>query len=243
MGNIIADSWKTYITNLKLVVLFSIPFLISLLIPIFAAIPTYISAGGIFLRTASVSLNLDPFSLSIIIVSEFLSLLFVSFAFVSISLIVRSSRTRTKNPRYIIEGVEKYTSRVFTIFAGYFILIVAMNLLDGYIGTGELLTSVTGFALFFLLFFAPAGVVIDNKNTVRAVRDSVRIAFQHPAYFVMWLALIVIIISALDAIMIYFTGTVVSEYLTFFISSLFIMPYFVIFQTEAYMKRFAILRH
>src|SRR5208283_1280520 len=101
MSNILKDSWETYSNNIRLVLLFSIPFIIAFLIPLLAPLPTYVSSGAIFLRSASIFQNINAIGVSIIILSLFLSLLFLSFAFVAISLIVKGARTYTRHPKAV----------------------------------------------------------------------------------------------------------------------------------------------
>jgi MFS family permease len=243
MGNVIEDSWDTYKTHINLVLLFSIPFVISLIIPLLAPLPTYTSIGGIFLRTTSIFSNADPIVIAVIIVSLFLSLLFISFAFVAISLIVKAKRTKTKNPRHVLWGIEKHTSRVFVILLLYFLMILIANIIGYFMGIQAFLTGLVGFAAFFLMFFAPTAVVIDDKRVVRALKDGFRITMEWPRYFIIWLAMMFLAVSALDYAIIALAGNVLSSYIVLVLSSLFVLPYFVIFQAEAYMKRFHLLRH
>ncbi len=243
MANVVVDSWDTYTANLRLILLFSIPFLISLAIPLLASVPTYISIGGIFLRTASVFTAVDPVSTVVIIVSTFLSLLFISFAFVAISLIVKSRKTRNRNTRMVLDGIEKYTTRVFAILGLYTVAIVAANLIGYYIGAEPLLTGIVGFAGFLVIFYAPTAVVIDDKRAWRAIKDSARIMADRPGYFLLWLFLIIVVLSIIDEAAFLLAGTLLSIYIVLIISSLIVLPYFVIFQAEAYMKRFHLLRH
>jgi hypothetical protein len=243
MANIIVETWNTYRSNLKLILLFSIPFLISLAIPILASVPTYVSVGGIFLRTASVFNSISPFSAAVIIISVFLSLLFISFAFVAISLIVKSKSTKTRNSRLALDGIEKYTARVFVVLGIYTAVIVIANIVGYYLGIEALLTALVGFFGFVFIFYTPTAIVIDDKKIWRAFKDSIKVMRERPEYFVLWLALIIIIISAIDELAILAAGTLFSMYIVLIINSLIVLPYFVIFQAEAYMKRFHLLRH
>ncbi len=243
MSNVAADSFETYLANLKLVLLFSIPFIISLAIPIFASVPTYISAGGIFLRTASLFVSVGPVSIAVIIISIFLSLLFLSFAFVAISIIVKSKRTYTKSPKHVIDGIEKYTGRVFVILLLYALAIVIANVVGYALGIEAQLTALVAFFGSILIFYAPTAVVVDDRKVIRAVVDSVRLVRSMPGYFLMWLVIALVAISLLDVITIGIAGTIASRYILLLVNSLILLPYFVVFQTEAYMKKFPLLRH
>lgn len=243
MGSVVEDAWDTYRSNLRLVLFFSIPFIIALLIPLLAPLPTYISAGGIFLRSASIFLNLGYVSLTVIVVSVFLSLLFISFSFVAISLIVKAKRTRVKNPSRVIQGIERYTAKVFLLLLIYEFVLIVANIWGYYYNLQRVVTPLVGFIGFMLIFYAPSAMVVDDKRMLRSVRDSLRLVIREPQYFFLWLFLLFVVLSAVDLVVITIAGTLLSTYIVLIIASLFILPYFVILQAEAYMKRFPLLKH
>ncbi len=242
MGNVLSDSFHTYRSNLKLVLLFSIPFIIASLIPLFAPFPTYISAGAIFLRNSSIFLNLNFISLAVIIAAFFLSLLFISFAFVAINLIVKSKRTHTKASSRVLKGIEKYTVNVLIVLLIYSIVLSIASVLGYMAGIQALITGIVGFFGFVFVFYAPSAIVMEDKKIIRSMIDSVRLVVSAPQYFLLWLVLLVVIISLLDSVFI-ITVAQISRYIMLVITSLFILPYFVILMTESYMKKFPILRH
>jgi hypothetical protein len=245
LSSVILDSFDVYKENIKLILIFSIPFLIAFAIPLFAPLPTYMSAGAIFLRSASIFVNgnINFLSLSVITLSTIFSLLFLSFAFVLISLIVKAKRTRSKIGRRAFLNIESYIGKVFAIFLAYTILLLLVNVLGYSIGMSAQLTAIIGFAVFTLLFYAPSATVVDDKKIVRAIKDSVALILHEPQYFVIWLILLTIVISVIDAICIYLFITPTSSYVVLVLNSLIVLPYFIIFQAEAYMSRFRLLRH
>lgn len=243
MGSVIGDTYETYSSHLKLVLLFSIPFIIAFAIPLLAPLPTYVSLGGIFLRSASIFTNLNAVGLAVIIAAFFFSILFISFAFVAISLIVKARRTHSKISRRALNGIEKYIGKVFLIFIIYVILLSVANVVGYYLGAEALLTGIVGFLAFIPVFYAPSAVVVDERSVVRAMSNSVRLVVREPQYFALWLILITVSLSILSAVFIAIAGTFWSRYIILVLSSLFLLPYFVIFQAEAYMKRFPILKH
>ncbi len=243
MAGVIGDSFETYSENRNLILLFSIPFIIAFAIPLFASLPTYTSLGGIFLRSASISANLSFTGLAVIIVAFFFSLLFLSFAFVAISLVVKSKRTHVKIGQRVLKGIEKYIGRVFMVFILYAIILSAANILGYYIGAEALLAGIVGFLGFIPFFYAPSAIVVDDQSIPRALSNSVRLVAKEPQYFAIWLVLITIILSVISVLFIGIAGTFWSRYMILIVDSLLVLPYFVIFQAEAYMKRFPILRH
>ncbi len=244
MSTIIEDALETYRANIKLIFLFSIMFVISFAIVLFAPLPTYNSAGAIFLRSASIFVNLNAFTAAVIVISVVFSLLFTSFAYVAISLIVKSKRTHVKTPAKVMRGIEGYTAKVFVVLLAYMIILALVNVLGYYIGASAVLTELFGFVIgLAVIFYAPSAIVVDDKSIWKAVRDSARLMVSAPQYFVIWLVLISAVITVLDFIFIHLLGTLLAPYALLVINLLFVVPYFVIFQAEAYMKRFPLLRH
>ncbi|MDE1762330.1 MAG: hypothetical protein KGH59_04165 [Candidatus Micrarchaeota archaeon] len=242
MASVLHDTWETYTKNLGLILLFSIPFIIAFLIPLLAPLPTFLTAGGIFLRSASIFVNLNILSVAVIIISLFVSLLFLSFAFVAISLIVKATRTHTRTGKSVLKDIEKYIAKVFVVWLIFQFLLIVINIVGYLLNIEALLTAVGGFIIFSLIFYAPSAIVVDNKRIPRAIIDSARLVVREPQYFLMWLGMITVILSVIDFLAIGITGTLASRYIVLIISSLFVLPYFVIFMAEAYMKRFPILK-
>ena len=243
MANLLEETWRTYSGNIKLVLLFSIPFIISFLIPVLAPMPAYVTAGGIFLRTAGLFINTNPITLSIIVIAVFFSLLFLSFAFVAISLIVKSERTHTKIAASVLKDTEKYTGRVFILLLFYVFVLFIANIMGYYLDIEAALTAIVGFVLFMAIFYAPTAIVIDNKRLGRAIKDSARLVLRKPQYFVLWFLLIAVVVSVLDYVFIGIFGGVIGSYALLLVNSLLVVPYFVIYQAQAYMKRYPILMH
>ena len=241
MGNILADTYETFAENIRLVLIFSIPFIIAFIIPLLAPLPTYVSMGGIFLRSASIFTNLDFYSIAVILLAFFFSLLFISFAFVAISLIVKSRKTRLKIGQRALRSIEKYTGRVFILFIIYAIIITIANIIGYYLGIETFLTGIVGFLGFIPFFYAPSAVVVDEQKILRSMKNSIKLVANSPQYFILWFLLITISISIVS--LVFMPLGIISEYIVLIVSSLIILPYFVIFQAEAYMKRFAILKH
>ncbi len=238
MANILLESWLTYTRNIKLVLLFSIPFLISFLIPLLAYMPSYITAGGVFIRTS----NFTPFSMAVIVLGFFFSLLFLSFSFVAISLLVKSEKTHNAIASRVIAETEKYTGKVFLVLIFYTFLLFTALVIGHFTGMQGVLLALVGILAFLLVFYAPTAIVIDNKRIGVAIKESVKLVVRAPQYLLLWLALLILVLTFLDFVFISILGNN-SAYVVLFINSVFVAPYFVIFQAHAYMKRFPLLKH
>ncbi|MCL5419797.1 MAG: hypothetical protein M1354_02865 [Candidatus Marsarchaeota archaeon] len=243
MGNVLADAYETYSENLRLVLVFSIPFIIAFAIPLLAPLPTFIAAGGTFLRTASIFVNPDLVGLAVIVASMIFSLLFLSLAFVGISLIVRARKTHVAVGKRALKDIEKYVGRVFAVLLAYALLLLAANILGYMAGVQGPATALAGFFGFAVIFYVPSAIVVDNKRIGRAVRDSVRLVLHAPQYYLLWLFLLAAVITLADAFFIFVAGTAWSGFIVLIATSVLILPYFVILQAESYMKRFALLTH
>ena len=233
----------TYFTNIYLILLSSLSFLIALLVPVFASFPTFNDMGGVFIRTASIYLNLNIFNTAIIVFSTLFSLLFLSFAIVAINVVVKHSRTQTRIRAEVIRGLEKYTSKVFLILLLATVVVILANVLTYSTGYSGIITAVVALLITPFIFYAPASVVIDDsKNILRSMKASAKFFSKRIDYFVVWLVIAIVLLTLFDFIFIAATGTVLSRYAMLIFGSLFILPFLVLMQSEFYMSRFKLLK-
>ncbi|HVC58618.1 MAG TPA: hypothetical protein VND15_04045 [Candidatus Acidoferrales bacterium] len=233
---------ETYRANLKLILLFSISFVIAFLIPVFASFPTFIDAGSIFLRTASVFLNLNIFNTAIIFAAVFFSLLFLSFAIVAINVIVKHSRTHTRITREVMGGIEKYTGKVFAVLLISTVIVLLASLVTYGSPYSALITAIVGLIITPFVFYAPASIVIDDNRIGHAIDASLSFFFKRFDYFLMWLVFAIVLLTVFDFVFILVGGTVASRYIMLVFNSLFIIPFLVLLQSELYMSRFKLLK-
>ena len=242
MTNVLSYAAETYFGKIGLLLLFSISFVIALLIPIFVSLPAYTAIGGIFVRSSSIFVSLSPASAALIIASTLFSLLFLSFAIVAINVIVKHSRTRTRIRHEVMDGLENYTGRVFVVLLFYTAIVMVANLLTYSSGASGIATAVAGLIFIPLFFYAPSSIVIDESGIWHSMKASAMFFFKRFDYFLLWLALSFVIISVFDLIFIMASGTLVSRYAMLVFDSLFILPFLVVLQSQMYMKRFALLK-
>lgn len=235
-------TFKTYFANIYLILLSSISFIIASIIPIFASFPTYNDLGAVLLRTASIYTNLNSFNTAVIVVSTLFSLLFLSFAMVAITIVVKHSRTQTKIKSEVIRGLEKYTSKVFTILLVATVIIILVNMLTFNTGYSGPITALVAIAITPFIFYAPASIVIDDHGVIRSIKSSVKFFAKRFDYFLAWLVIAIVIITFFDFVFIVIAGTVLSRYAMLIFSSLFILPFLVVLQGELYMSRFKLLK-
>ena len=222
--------------------LFSLSFVIALLIPIFASLPAYNDIGAIFVRTSSVFVNLNPLSSAVIIASTLFSLLFLSFAIVAINVIVKHSRTHVRVRMEVINGIERYTGRVFIVLLLFTAIVIAANLVTYGWGSPGIFAALIGLIFTPFFFYAPSSIVIDDRGVWQAMRASVSYFVKRFDYFLLWLVIAIIVITFFDLVFITVSGTVISRYAMLIFDSLFILPFLVVLQSQMYMKRFALLK-
>lgn len=242
MTNVISYSVSAYIKHLKLLLLFSLSFIIAFLIPLFASLPAYNDMGAIFLRTASLFLNLNMLNASIIAIGVFFSLLFLSFALVAINIMVKHSRAHLKIREEVLRGLERYTSKVFLVLLIFTAIVLLVNVLSYGSGFSGILTYVVALALTPFLFYAPSSIVIDDYSIGNAIKASLRFFTKRFDYFLVWLGIAIVLITFFDFVFIVTTGTMLSRYVMLVFNSLFILPFLAVLQSEMYVKRFPLLK-
>ncbi len=242
MASVISYSMEAYLKNLKFLLLFSLPFIIAFAIPLFASLPTYNDAGAIFIRTASIFANLNFVSASVIAGGVFFSLLFLSFSIVAINVIVKHSRVGIKVKADVINGLEKYTGKVFLLLLLYMAIVTLVGIASYLYGLGGAPMYAAALVLTPLIFYTPASIVIDEYGLLRAMRASVRFFTKRFDYVLLWLAVAIVLITVFDFIFIEVSGTGISRYGMLIFNSLFILPFLVVLQSELYMKRFPLMR-
>lgn len=247
MTNVVRYAIDMYVKNIRMLLLFSLAFIVAFLIPIFASFPTFTDLGGIFIRSASTLQNLNPLTTIIIVVAVFLSTLFLSFAMVSINVLVKHSRTFSGISREVLKGLENYTGLVFATLIIYTVIVALVGLFTQPTGHSALITSIVGLVLAPFFFYAPASIVIDDSKILRAMKKSAVFFIKRFDYFLLWLVIGIALLSLVDEL---FTliggqgalGVEFSGMALLVFNSLFIIPFLVVLQSEFYMKRFPLLK-
>ena len=242
MPGVMHYSLETYRKNGRLILLFSLSFLIAFAIPVLAAFPTFNDAGAILIRTSSLFyFNLTPLSASVIIIASIFSLLFLSFAIVSINVIVKHSRMHVRVRAEVLKGIEKYTARIFAVLGLFTLAIFASEILTYGIKPVGLITAVVGLALTPFVFYAPASIVMEDSRISKAMKRSAKFFASGFSYFLAWLAIAIVSITLINLLFIAAVPQF-SEYLSIIVNALLVMPFLIVFQSEAYLKKFPMMR-
>lgn len=251
----IQHSIEAFGKNAKLVLFFSVPFLLAFAIPLLSPMPTYVSLGATFLRTGSMFIDLTYFDVGLIFISSLASLFLISFAIVSINIIIKSQRTMTNVRTEVIEGIEKYTMTIFLLYTITLVLSLAVLLLFHEYQLDDLATPLFSFVVSLPLFYAPAAVVIDELRPLEAMKMSLYMIRKKFLLFVLWLIVGFLLLSVIDEFFIVIMPLVDEllplstpylwtwgAYVALVLNSMLVMPFLVILQTQSYLTKYTILK-
>ncbi|MFA6049381.1 MAG: hypothetical protein WC792_05560 [Candidatus Micrarchaeia archaeon] len=239
---LLAQSVDAYLENIRLISLFSIPFLVAL--PLSLALPNFSSLGAIFLRIGSVRTDLTPLD-AVFIVAAFAIALFVfSATLVGINMVVKSQRTMMKLTRYELERLEEHSFRLFFIYLAVFIASLAVNLALYPSGLHSTLGALFAFAAAAVVLFAPQAVVIDNMAASHAVQLSASLFVRRFPYVVSFFvfAALLIVLNAFIALLLQQAGLgALAAVLAIAVNALFILPFLEVLKTQIYLSKYTIL--
>ena len=234
-------SLEFYLKRLNLIVLFSLPFIVAFLIPVFVAAPNYLALGAVFLRTGSIS-DLSILDVVITALAYAVSLFLIADTIVNVNIIVRSKRTLTQIESEIFSSIRTQGMRIFYIYTLMLLLFFIFQLLTYENPFQSWLYPLITFIISFLLFFVPSAVVIDNADTPTSMKLSAQAALNKPHFVFMWIfiALIALIVPKLIGDLL-FQGYL-SEYFVLLINSLITLPFLIVLQTQMYMEKYPLAR-
>jgi|GEM_PF-380889 len=230
-----------YLRRVAIVALFSIPFLLAVLIANLVAAPTFIAAGGLFIRTGSLP-ELSLADMIITIIGYAVAVFVISDTIVNINILVRSRRTMTETTSEMFSAIGKYGSRIFYIITLMLLLqfVVQLALYDNAFKSW-VYPLVTGVLWFFFSFSFPA-VVIDNARTADAIACSFSFAMRRPVLVAKWMLIGLALILAAYFVAFLALSPPFSSYLILLLNSIVFLPFLLILQTQIYMEKYPLAR-
>ena len=238
--NILSYSLGAYAKNIKLISVFSIPALLAFLIPTMVDTPVFAALGGSFPLTGSIP-YLTSGDFGVIIAMLLLALYLISFAIVNINLVIKSQRTQTNIKNEVMKGITGYTLNVFLLFLLGTIALIIIQLLTFEMGTQAWLSPILSLLVWLPLFYAPAGLVIDEFRPFRAAQKSLFMVFSKLPYFLLWLAISFVLLSLLDVIFLNILPHKIGSLAALVVNSLVLMPFLIVLQTQIYLSKYTIL--
>ncbi|MEM4390156.1 MAG: hypothetical protein QXG98_05875 [Candidatus Micrarchaeia archaeon] len=243
MGELVAvlgHSVTAYFRNIRWILLFSLSFLLALAIPFLSPVPSYIALGATFLRTGSMP-QLAPLEVIVIALSMLASLFLLSFATVSINLVIKSQRTLTNVRTEVMQGIEKYAAVVFELYLIAWLLLFLIALASYEVRLERVLTPLAAFLIYTLLFYVPTAIVIDEVRPGRAFEVSLRMLFGKPMLFVAWLATGFVLLSLTSLASLSLFPHPLAQYIVLVINALVVLPFLTVMQTQMYLTKYTLL--
>ncbi len=154
-------SIKLYREKMGFILLFSLPFLIALIIPSLVSGPTFISLGAVFLRTGSIP-EVDPVGVAVMLSAYLVSMFLIAESIVSITLLVKIRKTMTNPTTEVIKALRKYGVAIFLAYTFVAMLILIAQLLTFDLEIRTILLPLLMLLISAMVFFVPQARVIDN---------------------------------------------------------------------------------
>lgn len=245
---IFQNSSEQYFKNLKIISLFSIPFLISY--PLLLMLPNYSAMSGIFLRLGGLTTDMTLTNVLVITVVFLLSLLLFSFTIVLLNMLVKSIRTINKIRFYDLEKIDSKVFRVFTVYLTGFLIVFIVNLLlldySGSTSLQPLISTLVSSIIFLGLIFIAQGVVIDDLSVWNSIYMNTWVISRDFLNFILFLIFGGVILFLNTWIFIslasYFPGSeVIFKVASVYINGLFILPFLEILKVQIYLNKYTIL--
>jgi hypothetical protein len=232
---------RFYLKRLGLIILFSIPFIFAFLIPVIVSTPSYLSLGGVFLRTGSIP-ELSFLDIILTAIAYAVAVFLIADTVVNINLIVRSKRTLNVVTQEVLSAMGTYAMRIFYIYTLALLLLFVVQLLTYENPLQTWIFPIFALLLSYLLFFVPPAVVIDNSSTPMALRRSVYMALKNPHLFLIWTLLSLVVLSLLKLLGDMVFSSPFSSFFVLLVNSLLLLPFLTVLQTQMYMEKYPLAR-
>jgi hypothetical protein len=226
---------------MKLILLFSVPFLIAFIILSLVAAPTYQALGGLFNRTGSIP-ELSILDLLLIALAYIVSFFIIADTITNVNLIIKQQRTKNFTTTEVMKAMGTYATRIFYIYTIMMLLVFVAQLLLYETSVKTWIYPIFTFLLSFLLFFVAPAIVIDGARTGDAISKSIRMALKKPGFVIAWSVIGLVSLSILKLVFDLVLPHSIAPFAVLFFNSLFILPYLIVLQTQMYMEKYPLAR-
>jgi hypothetical protein len=234
----LGHAMELYRERAGFVLLFSLPFIIALIIPSLVSGPTYVALGAVFLRTGSIP-EIEPLGAAVVLSAYLVSMFLISESIVSITLLVKVKRTLANPTAEVLGALRKYGVTVFLAYTLAAMLILVAQLLTFDLEARGILLPLFMLAISFGIFFVPQAMVIDDCRLGRAIDASYAMVRQKWVDVAVWM-LIGAISLTVTSLLFYLLPHPLGSYVVMLLNSLFVIPFLVIYQAHIYMKKYAL---
>ncbi len=239
--DLLGHAVNAYSRNAKLILAFSIPFLIAF--PLSLLLPNFVALSATFLRVGSVKLDLSALDVIVTLLALLLSLLFFAFAVVAINVVVKSQRTLNKLTTHDTELIEAATLNLFFIFLTAFAAIVGFNLLVFEYGISQLWGTVFALIVSSAVLFAPQAVVLEETSIGYSVTRSVSLIKRKFGLFALFVVTAAILFLANTWFFLALSKTIPwARFLSLITQSFIILPFLEVLKVQIYLSKYSILK-
>ncbi len=241
LKRVVRNSLKFYFERQKMILLFSIPFLLSFIMLSLVAAPTYQALGGLFGRTGSIP-ELTLVDMAIIALAYFVSFFIIADTITNVNLIIRTKRTMNIASSEVVKAMGRYASRIFYIYTIMLLLIFIFQLILYDNPFKSWLFPLLTFGISFLLFFISPAIVIDEEDTPGAINKSINMALGKPLMVISWSVIGLVSLSIVKVFCDLILPHTISPYVVFIFNSLFLLPFLIVLQTQMYMEKYPLAK-
>ena len=234
----LGHSMKLYRERAGFVLLFSLPFIIALIIPSLVSGPTYLSLGGVFLRTGSIP-EMDPLGIAVMLSAYLISMFLIAESITSITLLVKMKRRQTNPTSEVLAGLRKYGITIFLAYTLAALLILIAQLVTFDMEMRGVILPVLMLLVSAGVFFVPQAMVIDGYRLGRAIDASLAMVKKRLASVFLWILMGVIFLTVTE-LLLFLLPHPLGSYLVLLVNSVFVLPFLIIYQANIYMKKYAL---
>ncbi|MGC8924073.1 MAG: hypothetical protein ACP5KJ_02700 [Candidatus Micrarchaeia archaeon] len=237
---VVENAIKTFCKNLGILMVFSISFLLGLLLPILASGPTYNASGGVFLRFMSIP-EMSALDAFVIAFTFLLSNFFVAFGVVAVNLIVKSEKTMLNIATEVINNISKSTFTIFMIYIFLFLVNAFVQVFLVELNAPYWVSALAFLALYLPFFYIGPAIVIDELKPAHAVRSSIEHMKMYPWRVIKWV-IVGLGLLITTSLVTYLIIPAYFQWITLMLNSFLIIPFLIVYQSHSYMEKFGILR-
>lgn len=218
---IFSQAIQEYKNNFKVMLSFGILFIFLILFIYFEQF--FVSTGTVFFNY-----NISLFSLFVFLFSLFFLYVFSFFIALTVYSVKRDVQ-KTVFDDYWKSSLKKVSFEIFIFYSLMFIISFLVFQI-GFFIQNLFIPAIFVFVIFTILMYVPQSVILDNKNLLGAIFESVKFYFLNfkISVAIISVASIIIFILSLVEFILGFFGTIISFILTF----VFLVPF--IEQTKSY---------
>jgi hypothetical protein len=234
----LGHAMRMYREKAGFVLVFSIPFIIAMVIPFLVSGPTFISLGGVFLRTGSIP-EIAPLEAAVMLAAYLVSMFLIAESIVGITLLVKVKRTLANPTAEVLGAMRKCGLTVFLAYTLAAVLILIAQLLTFELEFRGIVLPLVTMLVSFGAFFVPQAMVIDGMRLGRAIDASFSMVKAKFADVLLWMLLGAIMLTVSE-LLFFLLPHPFGSYLVLLVNSLFVIPFLVIYQAQIYMKKYAL---